>query len=229
MDDFAEIWEREFKLCWYAIRYFEETIAKPSSELQLISDEMIDVVAFQNTILCSMIYNSYNYNTYFGNFAHGICYKIINLINEDFDTEMFPYMNCLFTILHHTNINLYHLDYYRNTPFKTIEDFYTRCLYHKYDFTQNQQIVLKVLMNVLDPNYCIVTKCQSYIRRWLGCREAKKQRLRKVLRDILYAPDGQVELHCFPTFPGGMEFHKCMEQVYEKSITLHVDQVLLKT
>lgn len=228
MDDLAELWESQFKLCWYASRYYDETPMNTSDELRSVVLFMHDNICFQNTLLTTMIYNSYNYNTYFGNFAHGICYKIVNLVNDfEAERELFPYINCLFGVTNWHRINLNHLDCDRKNPLEVVEDFEDYCYYRKDNVTSTQRTALSILAKVVNPNYCIVTKCQSYIRRWLGRREARRVQLKRVLEELLYAPFGQVELHSFPSFPGGVKFHKCIQDVECTSLEVHIQSNLL--
>lgn len=228
MDDLAEIWEYQFKLCWYATRYYDETPMNTSEELRFVVMFLYDVVCFQNISLTTIIYNSYNYNTYFGNFAHGICYKVVNLVNDfEAEQELFPYINCLFGVTNWHHINLKHLDYQRQNPLEVVEDFEYYCCSRKDNITSIQRTALSILAKIVNPDYCIVTKCQSYIRRWLGRRQARRVQLKRVLDEVLYAPFGQVELHSFPCFPGGMKFHQCIQNVEDISLDIHIQSNLL--
>lgn len=228
MDDLAEIWEREFKLCWYATRYFEENPIYTSEQLRSVVFYIHDVCCFQNTALTTMIFNSYNYNTYFGNLAHGVCYKIINLLDDDTEGALlFPYVNSLFCITNWHKIDLYHFDCDRKTPLQVLEGYEKNYIDWKEHYTSTQRLAIRVLKKIVDPKYCIVTKCQSYIRGWLGRRTAKRLEMRCVLNALLYAPVGQIERTLFPSFPGGVEFNKCIERCENTAIDVHVRSILI--
>lgn len=229
MDDIADIWEERFKLCLYTRMYPDNLSLNTSNDLRSFVTFIHDIVCFKNTSLATMVYNSYNYNTYFGNFAHGICYKIVDLISDhEAERELFPYINCLFGVTNCHYINLRHLDYYGNTPLEIVKAFEDYC-YQKDNITYTQRIALNVLVKIVDPDYCIVTKCQSYIRRWIARRQARRMQLKRVLDELLYAPFGQVELNSFPSFPGGTKFHQCIQHLEDTSLDVHVRYNLLNS
>jgi hypothetical protein len=231
MDGIANIWEHQLKL--YSVPQhgpigIADLNEVSSSYLTSAMDFIHSNHCFYNVALTNMVYNSYNYNTYFGNVAHGICYKIINMIDlYNREDEVFPYIHCLFSILTQYNVNLFHIDYYQKTPFNTVVEYTYYCIYSNKILTRKQHTALNALIKVVNPDYNVIKKCQAYIRRWLGTRTVQRKRLRRVLDGILYAPLGQIESNIYPDFPGGTKFHQCVEQFEDMAIRQQIKKLLM--
>ena len=141
------------------------------------------------------LFNLVTYDTYYGNFGHGISFKIERMIENGYIIECHPYLYILLLVRYNYNLDLTKIDYYEETALEYIQ-------------TNNavKNIQLKILEKILNPSYCIISKAQSFVRRWLAKRNLQKMKLKRVLNNILIAPNQQIEYRLFKHFPGGQEF-----------------------
>lgn len=202
--EIANVWNNEF-----GFNYNDDEKTPQSSfytSQKLISAfEKVWKFARQYNLCLSDIFNSVNYDTYYGNFAHGICKKIFDILKDDTISVNVttPYLNMMFYIVNDGIINLTFRDYFNHTPLEAC-DFFKDSKIRTY--STEAQGVIRILRKLLDPDYSIVIVIQKNVRRWLGHRKAHKQKLRVVLKNILYAPAQQIEFHSFRDFPGGSEY-----------------------
>ena len=150
----------------------------------------------------TIIFNSYAYHTYFGNFAHGSSYKIINLLKDGYINLTFPYLHMLFVVRYKYNINLHHRDYYSESPLDFCKSYHdpTTIIYDSNLYSNSS---FHILLKLVDPSYCIVSKAQSFIRRWLAKRTVVRMQMNFVFNSLLTAPPKSIEFYTFPNFPGG--------------------------
>ena len=165
------------------------------------------------------LYNSYNYSTYLGNFAHAmsdkICEIILNFSDSDNLIELvMPYIHILYLFVMYNYIDLKQQDYYEHTPLRSwyfnINVHLEQCAFNPtLNLKENQAIlsIHNIMKKILDPKYDMLVTAQSYIRRWLARRTVRKLMLRRALDSIMFAPPTQVELCNFPNFPGGQSYH----------------------
>ena len=199
--EIANVWNEEFGLS------YDNEVSFYTSQKLIRACENVWQFARERKLSLSYILNSVNYDTYYGNFAHGICKKIFDILNLDDDVNIHfvitPYLNMLFYIVNQGIVNLEFRDYYNHTPMESC-DFFKISLIRTYSTEAHG--IIRLLRKILDPDYSIVIVIQKNVRRWLGKRKAQKQKLRIVLNNILYAPVKQIEFNLFPSFPGGTEY-----------------------
>lgn len=213
----ADIWHKKFILdTEYRMSY---GYVCSHEELTQALCDIYDFSA-ETKVTPTDIFNSFNYNTYFGNFSHGICQKVFEMLRMNIDIcKIMPYLNILFHIISTKMVDLRTRDYYRSTPYEMCH--YLSHTPHNYTLIMTNSDafkVVKMLVNILDPEYCIVTVIQTHVRSWLSKRRVQRIRFLRVLEDILYSPSKQVETHFYPTFPGGKCYLEMQERFEEKGV-----------
>jgi hypothetical protein len=202
--DFGTIWYNLFDIgtlyyktsyehtkCFHYLVYISETYDKHVSDLL----------------------NSTCYETYFGNFAHGIIQKIthINSSQTDFPQKVCPLIHLLLKMVNLGYVDINRDDYYGLNPYQTVLR----------ELPQNVA-EFRILSRVLNPNYNVVVVCQTLIRRWLAKRKVQAQIIKnkysQVIDSIKYAPKYQLESYIFPTFPGGCGYIASMHDFEERAI-----------
>jgi hypothetical protein len=164
-----------------------------------------------------MIFNSFDYDTYYGNLAHGICEKVQALLRNGYIYECHPYIHLLFIARYEHNLQLNSLDGYMETPLERARDPHCH---------GNHVPTLRLLEKLVDPSYCIITVAQSFVRRWLAMRRIQRLKLRRVLDHILTAPSQQIECNRFPQFPGGQCYIKAIDDFRDHVVQELVDSMI---
>lgn len=196
----ASVWANRFHI-------FDKTILR-IEEMECILSYIDTCSHYLYNKYPNEIFNLVTYDTYYGNFGHGICYKIQRMIENGFILECHPYLYVLMLVRYNYNLNLMKMDYYEETALENLQN---------NNALKNTQ--LNILKKLLDPSYCIISRAQSFVRRWLACRKVQKMKFRNILDHILTAPSQQVEHNVFPNFPGGQDFLKATERFHTASIT----------
>lgn len=228
-DEWADVWNYHFKTSWNNLSRYYDSCVMDSNEISEVLSYMTNISKNYKTPI-NTIFNSTNYHTYYGNLSHGIINKILSLINKGYDDELYPYLYLMFYLVDmHKLVDITTIDYYEETPHDILVNFMVKNDVYEYpqNVTEHQLTILKTLSKILEPTYCIVTCMQKYVRGWLARREYQRMKLRMVLETILCSPSEQVELLSFPAFPGGTIYHRCIENLDDTALTIHIEKVLL--
>ena len=164
------------------------------------------------------IYNSPNFSTDFGNFAHAMSDKIFEIIlnfthSDNLIKLVMPYIYMLNWFVINNSLDLNTL-LYEHSPLRS---WYFKINVHLEQCALNPTITFKdnhafylihnMMKKILDPKYDMLVTAQSHIRRWLARRTVRKLMFRRALDTIVLAPPTQVEYCNFPNFPGGQSYH----------------------
>ena len=197
------VWEHHFASLWNShlklivdddiCSIFEYTM---NNRLVLIEFESLVQSVYALNKSPTDCFNSCSYDTFFGNFAFGIYVKIASLYSFHRDSLFSSYIYILFIARYKYNVDLSFKNYYNLTP---LEEAMNDNALNILDI----HLGFRLLVRLLNPKYCIVTKCQSVIRRWLCRNIIVHKKFQKCLESILLAPSQQIEFRFFPTFPGG--------------------------
>lgn len=192
----ANVWENNFLFFNDDYKY-----NYTYSELEQCFSDLEHAAKLYN-IHPTSIFNSYAYHTYFGNFAHGSAYKIINLLKDGSINLTFPYLYILFVVRYKYNVNLHHKDYYNESPLEYCKSYYDpkTPLVNPHLYSNS---CFHILLKLVDPSFCIVSKAQSFVRKWLAKRTLVRMKMNVVFTHLLTAPPKSIEFYTFPYFPGG--------------------------
>lgn len=198
-DHLATIWNTHLKL------YFNDYILPQ----QIIQLEHFALFTYARGVCydISYLFNSSCYETFYGNFAHGIIHKIQYI--EHIDKLCYTYIYILFRTRYSCALNLNHRNYYQERPIDMIVNYWS-----------TNSTITSILKKLVNPNYCIVSKAQSYIRRWLAMRKIKKMKFQKVLEIIQLSPPFQIEKNMYKTFLGGSDYLALLDKNKTYSINI---------
>lgn len=209
-----------FASIWFNLFDIETVYFKTSMEYTRFIN-IINIIAEHYDVHISDIFNSTFYDSYFGNIVHSLIHKIYTntvILGEpgsiEFNQKVYPIIHFLFKIINLGYVDNLQKNYYGSTPFDEL-GFYK---------LNTNIFAFKVLSMVLDTRHTnIIVVCQSCIRRWLAIRYVKKKLYMRALDDILYSPPGQIGLHIFPSFVGGVGYISSMGDFRHRSIQQLVD------
>jgi len=225
----ANIWGRQFSLFIDNFRYFDVYLMnyeELEETLKIVHD-----IARRRKITVQDIFNSSNYNTYYGNFAHGMANKIVTLFRNGCEVEIIPYIQILFQIIvKYKLVDITTYDYYNLTPQYILFEFLANELNCDESLlTPTQLWCLNTSLKILDPYIyeCIIVDIQKNIRRWLVKRRIRRMKYKTMLESILYAPSQQIENKIFTSFPGGSEYIALNQRFDDVSLEVQIHKVLL--
>lgn len=184
--------------CYWAdqLHFFDDTILD-FYDMQCILDYISSSSMFFFNKPSHETFNLVHYDTYYGNFAHCIRFKLSNMFHDQLFNQCFSYFFILFLVRYNFNLDLNAIDYYGETPLQSL---------HLSGSSITNTLHFNILNKLLDPSYCIVTVAQSFVRRWLAVRSFQRLKFKYVLEHILLSPPGQIQFSFFPFFPGGQYY-----------------------
>lgn len=192
------VWEDIFNLVWN----HKEIKADESKTYLELLDCLVEVYeyAHKRRISVSRILND-THLTLCGNFAHGVCFKVFNLILYKKTNEAYGYIHLLFYLTINRLVSLNIRDSRDLTPL----DLCKKCAANYSITTSHNKLVVGTLMRVLDDSFDIIILIQAHIRRWLACRRVKKIIFHDAIKHLLlYSPPSTIEHNHFKSFPGGI-------------------------
>ena len=205
------IWEDIFNLAW---NYTELKENESKSYLELL-ECLVQVYdhAYKRKISVSRILND-THLTLCGNFAHGVCLKVFNMILYNKTNEAYGYIHLLFYLKMNRLVNMNIRDSRDLTPLELCK----KCATNYPTTASHNRLVIGTLIRVLDDSFDHIIVIQAHIRRWLAVRRVKRTQFHNSIQLLLYSPPYMIENNHFKCFPGGIlywcayddfEYHRC--------------------